>query len=116
MHAPSEDHMAAVMRILSYLKGAPGRGLIFRKHGHLEVKGYTDANCARNINDRRSTSGYFTFVAGNLVTWRSKKQNVVARSTAEVEHRGMAHGICELLWFRILLTEIGFKPQGAMLL
>ncbi|KAB2625988.1 hypothetical protein D8674_017648 [Pyrus ussuriensis x Pyrus communis] len=116
MHAPSEDHMAAVMRILSYLKGAPGRGLIFRKHGHLEVKGYIDANCARNINDRHSTSGYFTFVAGNLVTWRSKKQNVVARSTAEVEHRGMAHGIYELLWFRILLTDIGFKPQGAMLL
>ncbi|CAN6698728.1 unnamed protein product [Malus baccata var. baccata] len=114
MHAPSEDHMAAVMRILSYLKGAPGKGLIFRKHGHMEVKGYTDADWAGNITDRRSTSGYFTFVAGNLVTWRSKKQNVVARSTAEAEYRGMAHGICELLWLRILLTEIGFKPQGSM--
>ncbi|CAN6698718.1 unnamed protein product [Malus baccata var. baccata] len=114
MHAPSEDHMAAVMRILSYLKGAPSRGLIFRKHGHMEVKGYTDADWAGNITDRRSTSGYFTFVAGNLVTWRSKKQNVVARSTAEAEYRGIAHGICELLWLKILLTEIGFKPQGSM--
>ncbi|KAM2798564.1 hypothetical protein COP1_003511 [Malus domestica] len=116
MHAPSEDHMAAVMRILSYLKGAPGRRLIFRKHGHMEVKGYTDADWAGNITDRRSTSGYFTFVAGNLVTWRSKKQNVVARSTAEAEYRGMAHGICELLWLRILLIKIRFKPQGSMLL
>ena len=61
-------------------------------------------------------SGYFTFVAGNLVTWRSKKQNVVARSSAEVEYKGMAHGICELLWLWILLTEIGFKPKGSMML
>ena len=53
---------------------------------------------------------------GNLVTWRSKKQNVVAKSTAEAEYRGMAHEICELLWIRIHLTEIGFKPQEAMVL
>ncbi|KAM1545218.1 hypothetical protein PS2_045240 [Malus domestica] len=79
-------------------------------------KGYTDADWAGNITDCRSTSGYFTFVAGNLVTWRSKKQNVVARSTAEAEYRGIAHGICELLWIQILLTEIGFKPRESMLL
>ncbi|KAM2530612.1 hypothetical protein PS1_028457 [Malus domestica] len=116
MHSPSEDHIAVVMQILSYLKGAPGKGLIFRKHGHMEVKGYTDADWAGNITDRRSTSGYFTFVAGNLVTWRSKKQNVVARSTAEAKYCGMAHGICELLWLKILLTKIGIKPCGAMFL
>ncbi|XP_070676412.1 uncharacterized mitochondrial protein AtMg00810-like [Malus domestica] len=93
----SEDHMAAIMQILSYLKGAAGNGLIFKEHGHLEVKRYTDADWARNITDRRSTSGYFIFVGGNLATWRSKKQNVVARSTAKVEYCGMAHGIDELL-------------------
>ena len=82
----------------------------------MKIKGYTDADWAGNITDRRSTSGYFTFVAGNLVTWRSRKQNVVARSRVEAEYRGMAHGICELLWIRILLTEIGFKPQEAMML
>ena len=65
--------MAAVMRILSYLKGAPGKWLIFRKHGYMEIKGYTDVDWAGNITDRRVTSRYFTFVAGNLVTWRSKK-------------------------------------------
>ncbi|KAB2608187.1 hypothetical protein D8674_011355 [Pyrus ussuriensis x Pyrus communis] len=64
MHAPSEDHMAAVMRILSYLKGALGKGLMYRKHGHMEVKWYTDVDWVGNIIDRRSTSGYFAFVAG----------------------------------------------------
>ena len=116
MRAPSEDQMAAVMRILSYLKEVPGKWLMYRKHRHIDVKGYTNANWAGNISNRRSTSGYFTFVAGNLVTWRSKKQNVVARSLAEAEYRGMAHGICQLLWLRILLVEIGFKPKEAMLL
>ena len=54
------------------------------------------------------------FVGGNLVTWRSKKQKVVALSSAEAEFRGMAKGLCELLWFRRLLTEIGFAPTSEM--
>ncbi|CAL9022009.1 unnamed protein product, partial [Prunus brigantina] len=114
MHSPSEDHMAAVMRIMSYLKSAPGRGLLFKKNGHLDLEGYTDADYAGNITDRRSTSGYFTFVGGNLVTWRSKKQNVVSRSSAESEYRGIAQGVCEILWLRWLLAEIGFRPNAAI--
>ena len=115
MHRPSEAHMDAVQRILRYLKSAPGKGLMFSNHGHQEVEGYTDADWAGSVTDRRSTSGYFTFVGGNLVTWRSKKQHVVARSSAEAEFRGMAHGVQELLWLKILLRELGFnstKPSN----
>ena len=61
------------------------------------------------MTDRRSTSGYCTFVGGNLVTWRSKKQNVVARSSAEAEFRAMAQGVCELLWIKLLLTDLKFN-------
>lgn len=78
----------------------------------MEVDGYTDADWASNPNDRRSTAGYFTFVGGNLVTWRSKKQRVVALSSAEAEFRGITSGITEILWLRRLLTEIGFPPKG----
>ncbi|BBG93591.1 transposable element gene [Prunus dulcis] len=56
-----------------------------------EVVGYTDADWAGSVTDRRSTSGYFTFVGGNLVTWQSKKQNAVSKSSAEAEYRGMTH-------------------------
>ncbi|CAN6677022.1 unnamed protein product [Malus baccata var. baccata] len=87
MHSPSVDHMAAVMRILAYLKFAPGKGILYRNFGHLKIEGFTDADWAGDVTDRRSTSGYFTFVGGNLVTWRSKKQNVVSRSSAEAEFR-----------------------------
>ena len=68
MHNPSEDHMDAVIRILRYLKSSPGKGLLFSKNGHLRINGYTYADWARNISNRRSTSGYFMFVGGNLVT------------------------------------------------
>ena len=85
MHCPSKDRMDAVMRILRYLKSSPKKGLMFSKNDHLNVDGYIDADWARNITDRKSTSGYFTFVGGNLVTWRSKKQKVVALFSAKAE-------------------------------
>ncbi|CAL8164293.1 unnamed protein product [Prunus armeniaca] len=78
MYSPSKDHMNAVLRILRYLKYAPGKGLMFSKHGHLNINGYSDANWVGNVIDRKSTSGYFTFVGCNLVTLRSKQHNVVA--------------------------------------
>ena len=82
--------------------------MLFQKHGHLEIEGYTDADWAGNPVDRRSTSGYFTLVGGNLVTWKSKKQKVVALSSVEVEFRGIARGLAEVLWLRKLMGEIGF--------
>jgi hypothetical protein len=62
MHSPNEIHMDVVHRILWYLKSAPSKGLMFSKHGHLEVEGYTDDDLAGSITDRKSTFGYFTFV------------------------------------------------------
>ncbi|RVW31270.1 Retrovirus-related Pol polyprotein from transposon RE1 [Vitis vinifera] len=103
-----EEHMETVIWILRYLKSSPGKGLMFYKNDHVRVDSYTDADWAGNISDRKSTSGYFTFVGGNFVTWRSKKQNVVALSSAEAEFCGMAKGLCELLWLKRLLIEIGF--------
>ncbi|WKA07561.1 hypothetical protein VitviT2T_025368 [Vitis vinifera] len=88
MHNPGEQHMNAIMRILRYLKNAPRKGILFAKNvDHQSIEVYTDADWAGAVDDRRSTSGYFTFVGGNLVTWKSKKQNVVARSSAEAEFR-----------------------------
>ena len=94
MHSLGEEHMKVVYRILRYLKSVPGRRLLFSKRKVQEVKGYTNSDWAENHTDRRSTSGYFMFVEGNLVTWRSKKQKVVTRSSVEVEYRNMTHGMC----------------------
>jgi hypothetical protein len=107
MHDPRTGHLDIVNRILRYLKTCPGKGILFSRNGHLKIEGYTDADWAGCLDDRKSTTGYCVFVGGNLVSWRSKKQNVVSRSTAEAEFRAMASGLCELMWLRILLMELG---------
>ena len=80
------------------------------KNNHRKVEGYIDAGWLENVLDRKSTSSYFMLLGGNLVTWRSKKQKVVALSSDEAEFRGMAKGLYEILWLRRLLTEIDFDP------
>ncbi|KAK5794891.1 hypothetical protein PVK06_036141 [Gossypium arboreum] len=106
MHSPMEEHEEAVFRILRYLKSSPGKGFFFKKSEQRGIEAYTDADWAGSITDKRSTSGYCTFVWGNLVTWRSKKQTVVARSSAEAEFRSMAQGICEMVWLKRIMEEL----------
>jgi hypothetical protein len=107
MNCPTEEHMEALYRILRYLKMTPGQGLFFQKSTSREIEIFTDADWAGSVTDRRSTSGYCTFVWGNLVTWRSKKQPVVSRSSAEAEFRALSQGICEGIWIKRVLHEIG---------
>lgn len=93
MHAPIQDHMKAAYWVLRYLKGCLGKSLLYKRHGHQRVEVYTNADWVRSLTDRRFTFGYCSFVGDNLVTWRSKKQSVVARSSAVTEFTSMAHGI-----------------------
>jgi hypothetical protein len=95
MHDPRVVHQEAVDRILRYLKGCSGRGLLIEKNKHMRIEVYTDADWAGCQDDRKSTSGHCAFVGGNVVSWRSKKQNVMARSTSEVEYRAMALDVSE---------------------
>ncbi|XP_043694094.1 uncharacterized mitochondrial protein AtMg00810-like [Telopea speciosissima] len=64
---PYSFHMEVVIRILRYLKSAPGKGILLIPNGHLKVEAYTDADWAGST-DRKSISGYYSFVDGNLVT------------------------------------------------
>ena len=86
----------------------------FLKRQKQLIEVYVDADWVGSVSDRRSTSRYCTFVWGNLVTWRSKKQTVVARSNAEAELRLVAQGICEGLWLKILLAELEVPLQSPL--
>ncbi|RVW95017.1 Retrovirus-related Pol polyprotein from transposon TNT 1-94 [Vitis vinifera] len=116
MNNPTEKHMTVVIRILRYLKMTPGKGLFFQRTTKKELEIFSDADWAGSVTDRRSTSGYCSFVWGNLVTWRSKKQSVVARSSAEAEFRAMAQGICEGIWLNRLLEELRVPLKHPMVL
>lgn len=99
---------------IKFLKSTPGKGILFKRNGQLSVEAFINAAWAGAVVDRRSTSGYLTILGGNLVTWRCKKQPVVAQSSAEAEFRAMAHGICELLGFKIILDDLEVRWEGNM--
>ena len=101
MHQPKEVHLQVALRIVQYLKGTPGKGILFKRNKRVSLEAYTDADYVGSVVDRRSTTGYCTFLGGNLVTWKSKKQSVVARSSAKAKFRAMVQGICELLWLKL---------------
>ena len=111
MVAPTINHWTALQRILCYLKGTPRHGIVCKNHGHFNIECFTDADWAGSKEDRRSTTGYCVFVGENLVSWRSKKQNVVSRSNAESEYRAMAQSTCEIMWIHHFLTNVGLKSS-----
>ncbi|GFS39053.1 hypothetical protein Acr_00g0060930 [Actinidia rufa] len=109
MHSPRTSHLDDVYHILRYLKSCPGRGLFYKSRVQSGLSCFTDADYAGSKSDRRSTSGFCTFHGSHLISWKSKKQAVVSRTSAEAEYRAMAQGTSEILWLRSLLTELGFS-------
>lgn len=94
MHAPRTDYLSTVHKLLKYLKGSPGQGILYKSHRHIKAEAYTDADWAGSKTYRKSTTGYCTMIFGNIVSSKSKKQAVTAKSRAEAEY--WAHGCCEL--------------------
>ena len=72
---------------------------------------FSDAPWAGSKADRRSTSSYCVFVIDNLVSWKSKKQNVVSRSNVKLEYRAMTWSVCEIIWIYQLLIQVGLKAS-----
>ena len=114
MSEPYEVHLRAAYRILSYLKFTIGQGLRFTWEGGLSLEGYTDSDWAGSVIDRRSTSGYCTFLGGSLITWRSKKQKEVSLSSAEAELRALKRGVSECRWLKHLLEDIGVYEDSSI--
>jgi len=108
LNSPCEDHCNVVIQISKYLKGPPEKRLLYGSNNHTRVVCYSDADWVKPPFDRRSTSGYCISIGGNLISWKSKKQSVVARSNAEVEYRVMASATCELVWLKKFLKELQF--------
>ncbi|XP_024162115.1 uncharacterized mitochondrial protein AtMg00810-like [Rosa chinensis] len=108
MHASTLAHLHIVKSILRYLKGSAGRVILMKNNGNTYIMGHTDANWAGISLDRKSTTGFCTFVGGNLVTWKNKKQTVVTRSSAKAEYRAMASTACELIWLKGLLSDLWY--------
>jgi len=106
MHDPREPHFNALKRILRYIKGTIDHGLHLKKSSTTTLTAYTDADWAGCPNTRRSTSGFCVYLGDNLISWSSKRQATVSRSSAEAEYRGVANVVAETSWIRNLLLEL----------
>jgi hypothetical protein len=115
MHDPREPHLAALKRILRYIRGTLDLGLLLQPSTATDLVVYTDADWAGCPDTRRSTSGYAVFLGDNLISWSSKRQNTVSRSSAEAEYRAVANGVAEATWLRQLLLELHTPLRRATL-
>ena len=116
MSKPHTSHLNAVHHLLRYLKTAPGQGLFFSANSTLNLTAYADADWGNCIDTRKSTSGYCVFLGESLVSWKSKKQPTVARSSAEAEYRAMANVASEVDWLVKLLEDLGITTGSIKLL
>ena len=108
MHKPTTNHWTATKRLLRYLKQTIFHGIQIHKAGLPVLRTYSDADWDGNVDYRMSTSAYISFLGSNPISWSSKKQRVVARSTSEAEYRALANAAFETMWLSTLLKELAF--------
>ncbi|XP_021985143.1 uncharacterized mitochondrial protein AtMg00810-like [Helianthus annuus] len=115
MHSTSEAHWNALKRIIRFLQGTSDFGLHLSPASILSLLAYTDVDWAGCPDTRRSTSGYCVYLGDNLLSWSSKRQPTVSRSSAKAEYRGVANVVAEICWIRNLLLELNRPLSRATL-
>ncbi|XP_038875074.1 secreted RxLR effector protein 161-like [Benincasa hispida] len=113
MAAPRTIHFTIVLYILRYVKGTLGHALQCSSHSSLILFGYSDADWAGDPIDRFSTSGYYLYLGGFLISWQSKKKNVVFHSSTKSEYRALVDATLELLWLCWFLVDMGVPLLSA---
>lgn len=113
---PHTAHLDAAHRVLRYLNGSPGQGLFYPAHTSIHLKACTDSDWAGCVDSRKSVTGFYVFLGDSLISWKSKKQTTVSRSSAEAEYRAVASTACELTWLKFLLTDLQISHDHPALL
>lgn len=116
MHDPRQQHLTALRRIIRYIQGTKGYGLQLYRSTIDTLIAYSDADWAGCPDTRRSTSGYCVYLGENLISWSSKRQQTVSRSSAEAEYRGVANTVAETCFLRNLLLELHLPIRKATLI
>ncbi|XP_021766596.1 uncharacterized protein LOC110731052 [Chenopodium quinoa] len=115
MHAPREPHFNALKRIIRYLKGTADHGFYLYRLPPTRLVSYTNVDWGGCPDTRRSTSGYCVFLGDNLVSWSTKRQAILSKSSDEAEYRAVANVVAETCWLRNLLLELHCPLRRASL-
>jgi len=111
MVSPIVEHMKTANHVLRYLKSSPGEGFFLAVDSSTHLTAYCDSNWASCLMGRCSTTGYAVILGQSLISWHTKKQDIVSRSSAEAEYRAMAMTSCEITWLLTLLFDLVFTKQ-----
>ncbi|WOH00046.1 hypothetical protein DCAR_0519402 [Daucus carota subsp. sativus] len=114
MQEPRTEHWEAALRVVRYLKGTPCQGILLRADSELTLQGWCDSDWAACPITRRSLTGWQVFLGNSPISWKTKKQHTVSRSSAEAEYRSMAAITCELKWLKGLLLSLGVHHTKAI--
>ena len=102
MSNPGVEHWIAVKRIFRYVQGTLNFGLLYTSDGSERVMiGYSDADWGGDLSTRRSTTGYVFQIDKNTVSWCSKRQGCVSKSTTEAEYLALSTACQEGIWLRL---------------
>ena len=112
LSAPQSTHYAVVLHILRYLKGTLFHGLFYSTQFPLILCAFFYADWAGDPTDHRSTTGYCFLLGSSLISWRSKNQTHVARSSTEAEYHAVSDTTSKLLWLRWLLKDLGVSTSS----
>ncbi|KAF3654114.1 Peroxisomal (S)-2-hydroxy-acid oxidase GLO4 [Capsicum annuum] len=111
MQAPRHLHLVVVRRIIRYLRGTSNHGLFFPSGSRIRLNAFSDSDWAGCSDTRRSVTGWCMFLGESLISWKSKKQDRVSKSSTEAEYRAMSTACSEIVWLHGILVEIEF-PQS----
>ncbi|KAH9762199.1 retrovirus-related pol polyprotein from transposon RE1 [Citrus sinensis] len=103
---PTMQHLMACKRVLKYLKETQDYGLKFVKDGDMKLTSFTDADWGSDLDDRKSIGAYCVYLGNNMISWSSKKQTVVTKSSAKSEYRALASATLEIAWLKSLFLEM----------
>nr|XP_016440114.1 PREDICTED: uncharacterized mitochondrial protein AtMg00810-like [Nicotiana tabacum] len=107
MHCPKTSHVDAAIKVIEYIKQSPDLGIIMSADVSSQLTAYCAADWASCPNTRRSITGYLIKFGSSLISWKSKKQTTISRSSAEAEYRSLASTVVEILWVTGLIKELG---------
>ncbi|GMJ08979.1 cysteine-rich RLK (RECEPTOR-like protein kinase) 8 [Hibiscus trionum] len=113
--SPRHPHLMAVYHLLSYIKKTPALGLFFSANSNLQLHGFVYSDYSSCPDTRRLVFVFCMYIGDNIVSWKSKKQTTVSRSSCEAEYRAMAAATCELVWLASLLSSFHIPVTTASL-